>query len=387
VTRTRPAAPSAVAASLAAVDRALAEVAAGRPVVLVDDDGGTGEVRGHLVLAAETATPELVAFLVRHTSGFLCVALPDADADRLDLPAMTAPGRGLRDTAFTVTVDAAEGISTGISAVDRARTVRLLAEPGTVAADLRRPGHVVPVRARDGGVLRRPGTAEAVVDLSRLAGLRPVGVAAGLVDDDGALTGPAGIEDFCTAHGLAAVRTADLVASRRVRERQVTALAEARIPTRHGVFRAVGFEDLHTGAEHVALVLGDPSGAADVLVHVHTECLAGDVFGSLGCRCGDRLDAALAAVAREGRGVVLYLRPDEAGGGTVLPAQHPRRRAGLASQVLADLGVRAVRLLDEDPADARELDGSGIAVRRRVRPVAVLPAVVGVPPVAIEAVG
>jgi 3,4-dihydroxy 2-butanone 4-phosphate synthase/GTP cyclohydrolase II len=222
-----------------------------------------------------------------------------------------------------------------------------------------------------------------------------VGIAAGLVDDlDGTLTGGAGVAEFCAAHGLAAVRTAELVTYRRVRERQVAALAEARIPTRHGVFRAVGFEDLNTGAEHVALVLGDVTGGAvgaGVLVHVHTECLAGDVFGSLGCRCAERLDTALAAVAREGRGVVLYLRPDDAGGGAVLPAQHPRRRAGLAAQVLTDLGVRAVRLVDEDPGDARELAGDGIRVVRPVRPVPVLPAVLGEPavaaPVAVEAAG
>jgi 3,4-dihydroxy 2-butanone 4-phosphate synthase/GTP cyclohydrolase II len=361
-----------------AVERAVAEVAAGRPVVLVEEIAGAadGQVCGHLVLAAEHTTPERLAFLVRYTSGFVCVALPDADADRLDLPAMTAPGRGLRDTAFTVTVDAAEGITTGISAVDRASTIRLLAEPGTAAGDLRRPGHVVPVRARDGGVLRRAGTAEAVVDLARLAGLRPVGVAAGLVDDDGTLTGRRGVEDFCAAHGLASVRIADLVDHRRLQQRRVSAVAEARLPTRHGVFRAVGFDDAGSGAEHVALVLGDLARGEDLLVHVHTECLAGDVFGSLGCRCGERLDAALAAVAREGRGVVLYLRADDAGGGALLPGlrgvgaalspgRHaPARRAGLAAQVLAGLGVRAVRLVDDDAADARDLTAHGIRVVR-----------------------
>ena len=365
MTRTRRARRPGSPAALTAVDGALAEVAAGRPIVVLGDGGDAeGEPRAELVLAAATVTPELLAFAVRHTSGFVCVALPASRADQLDLPPMTAGGGGTTGSAFTVTVDAADGAGTGISATDRAHTIRLLADPGTGPAALRRPGHVVPVRVDGAGVLGHAGCAEAAVDLARLAGLPPAAAVCRLVNDDGTVAGRADVETFCARHGILTLHVRDLVRYRRTRERQVTAGAEARIPTSHGVFRAVGFADLHSGAEHVALVLGDPAGGGVVPVGVHTECLAGDVVGSLRCRCRARLDGALEAVAREGGGVVLYLRPEEPGGvlGTLQAHGTRSARPGLAGQLLGDLGVRAVRLLDDDAGLAAELQECGLDV-------------------------
>jgi len=366
------------------VERALAEIAAGRAVIVVDDEDRENE--GDLIFAAELATPELVAFMVRYTSGYVCVPLEEADCDRLDLPPMFHTNQDKRGTAYTVTVDARKGVSTGISASDRARTIRLLASAVSSPVDFSRPGHVVPLRAREGGVLRRTGHTEAAVDLARLAGLRPAGVLCEVVSqkDEGDMARLEELRAFADEHGLALISIADLVAHRRRTEKQVRQVAEARIPTAHGEFRAVGYESLLDGIEHVALVQGEVASGGDVLVRVHSECLTGDVFGSRRCDCGPQLDAALAAVAAAGRGVVLYMRGHEgrgiglmhklqayqlqdAGSDTVdanlelgLPAD--ARDYGTGAQILADLGVRRMTLLSNNPAKRAGLEGYGLEI-------------------------
>ncbi|WP_052407399.1 bifunctional 3,4-dihydroxy-2-butanone-4-phosphate synthase/GTP cyclohydrolase II [Allokutzneria albata] len=370
------------------IERALADIAAGRPVVVVDDEDRENE--GDLIFAAEKATPELIAFTVRYTSGYICVPLTGEDCDRLDLPPMYHSNQDVRGTAYTVTVDAKEGVSTGISAADRAHTIRLLADENAVAGDFNRPGHVVPLRAKDGGVLRRPGHTEAAVDLARMAGLRPVGVLCEIVSqkNEGEMARQDELRVFAAEHDLALISIADLIAYRRRSEKQVVRVAEARMPTVHGVFRAYGYDSLIDGIEHVALVYGEIGDGRDVLVRVHSECLTGDAFGSLRCDCGPQLDAALAMVAAEGRGVVLYMRGHEgrgiglmhklqayqlqdAGADTVdanlaqgLPAD--ARDYGTGAQILVDLGIHSMRLLTNNPAKRVGLEGYGLSVSGRV---------------------
>jgi len=370
------------------IEQAVADIAAGRAVIVADDQDRENE--GDLIFAAEKATPELVAFMVRHTSGYICVPLTESDCDRLDLPPMFHTNQDKRGTAYTVTVDAREGIGTGISAVDRARTIQLLADPSATPADLTRPGHCVPLRAREGGVLRRPGHTEAAVDLARMAGLRPAGVLCEIVSErePGEMARLDELEAFAAEHGLTLITIADLIAHRRRTEKQVHRVAEARIPTRYGDFRAVGFSSDHDEREHVALVRGEIADGEDVLIRVHSECLTGDVFASLRCDCGPQLDAALASVAAEGRGIVLYMRGHEGRGigllhklqayqlqdggqDTVdanlslgLPAD--ARDYGTGAQILVDLGVRTMRLLSNNPAKRAGLEGYGLKVLGRV---------------------
>ncbi len=374
---------------LDSIDRAIADIAAGKAVVVVDDEDRENE--GDLIFAAELATPELVAFMVRYTSGYICVPVTDTEADRLELPPMFHTNQDKRGTAYTVTVDAREGVSTGISATDRAHTIGLLAAATSSSADFTRPGHIVPLRAKDGGVLRRPGHTEAAVDLAVLAGLRPVGVLCEVVsekDPSGMARGEE-LRAFADEHGLALISIADLIAYRRRFEKLVERVASARVPLRYGEFTAHGYSSSYDDREHIAFVFGEIGDGADVLVRVHSECLTGDVFGSLRCDCGPQLDAALAAVAREGRGVVLYMRGHEgrgigllhklqayqlqdAGRDTLdanldlgLPAD--ARDYGTGAQILVDLGVRTMRLLTNNPAKRAGLEGYGLSVTGQVR--------------------
>ncbi|MBA0126571.1 bifunctional 3,4-dihydroxy-2-butanone-4-phosphate synthase/GTP cyclohydrolase II [Haloechinothrix sp. YIM 98757] len=364
--------------------RGVADLAAGRMIVVVDDEDRENE--GDIVLAAEMATAANVGFMVRHTSGVLCVPMEERRADALHLPPMTPVNEDSKGTAYTVSVDAADGIGTGISAADRAHTIRTLAGRATDPADLNRPGHVFPLRAVEHGVLRRPGHTEAAVDLARLAGLSPACVIGEIVRDDGSVASLPELTTFARQHGMAIVSIADLVEHRRRTERTLTRHAEADLPTRYGSFRAVGYQDAVSGTEHVALTYGDPAGDG-VLVRVHSECLTGDAFGSLRCDCGDQFDAALAAIAHEGRGALVYLRDHEgrgigltqklrayqlqdAGADTVdanvtlgLPVD--ARDYAPATQILADLGTRTVRLLSNNPAKEAGLSERGIGVVSR----------------------
>jgi 3,4-dihydroxy 2-butanone 4-phosphate synthase/GTP cyclohydrolase II len=370
------------------VERALADFKAGKPVVVVDDEDRENE--GDLIFAAELATPELVAFMVRYTSGYICVPITGADADRLDLPPMFHTNQDRRGTAYAVTVDAREGVSTGISATDRARTIRLLADPATNSADLARPGHVVPLRALDGGVLRRPGHTEAAVDLAILAGLSPAGVLCEIVSekDPSGMARAEELRVFADAHDLAMISIAALIAYRRRFDKLVDRVASARVPLRAGEFTAVGYSSSYDDSEHVAFVYGDIGDGMDVLVRVHSECLTGDVFGSLRCDCGPQLDAALTAIAREGRGIVLYIRGHEgrgigllhklqayqlqdAGADTIdanlalgLPAD--ARDYGTGAQILVDLGVHTMRLLSNNPAKRAGLEGYGLRITGQI---------------------
>ncbi|HET8642400.1 MAG TPA: bifunctional 3,4-dihydroxy-2-butanone-4-phosphate synthase/GTP cyclohydrolase II [Pseudonocardiaceae bacterium] len=371
------------------IECAVMAVAAGKAVIVVDDADRENE--GDLIFAAEKATPELLAFMVRHTSGYICVALTGPTCDRLDLPPMYPVSQDRLRTAYTVTVDAKEGVTTGISATDRSTTIRLLADPAATAGDFVRPGHVVPLRAKEGGVLRRPGHTEAAVDLARMAGLTPAGVLCEMVSekDPGSMALYDELEVFAADHELPIITIKDLIAYRRRFEKQVERVAEARIPTAHGEFRAVGYDSLIDGIEHIALVRGELGDGEEVLVRVHSECLTGDVFGSLRCDCGPQLDAALAAVAAEGRGVVLYVRGHEGRGiglmhklqayqlqdtghdtvdaNIALGMPADARDYGTGAQILVDLGVQSMRLLTNNPAKRIGLEGYGLRIAERVK--------------------
>ena len=368
------------------VDRAIKDIAEGRPVVVVDDANRENE--GDIILAASMATPELLAFMIRYTSGVICVPLPGAELDRLQLPLMTSQNTEHMRTAFTLSVDAREGVTTGISAADRAATIARLVDPATTAQDLVRPGHIFPLRYAEGGVLRRPGHTEAAVDLARLAGLPPAGVLAEVVNDDGTMARLPELRTFADTHDLALISIEQLIAYRRRTERQLTRQAQTRLPNAYGLWQAFGYRHDIDGTEYLALVLGDVADGADVLTRLHSECLTGDVFGSLRCDCGAQLESAMQVIAAEGRGVVLYLRGHEgrgigllsklqayelqdAGADTVdantelgLPADAREYSAG--AHMLADLGVRSVRLLTNNPAKVSGLASGGVDIAARI---------------------
>ncbi len=367
------------------VEDALADIAAGKAVVVVDDEDRENE--GDIIFAAAKATPELLTLTIRYTSGVICVPMEGRDLDRLQIPLMTSQNRERMRTAYTISVDARDGVSTGISAADRAKTIRTLCDSATEPYELVRPGHIFPLRYHEGGVLKRRGHTEAAVDLARLAGLAPAGVLAEVVNDDGTMARLPQLEVFAKEHDLKLISIEQLVEYRKRTERMVERVAETRIPNRHGLWRAFGYASAIDGGEHVALVLGDLGDGRDVLVRAHSECLTGDVLGSQRCDCGTQLDSAMSAIAAEGRGVVLYLRGHEGrgigllaklrayemqdnGSDTVdanlelgLPVD--AREYVNAAQMLADLGVSSVRVLTNNPAKVAGLSGFGIEVLGR----------------------
>ncbi|GAB2855663.1 bifunctional 3,4-dihydroxy-2-butanone-4-phosphate synthase/GTP cyclohydrolase II [Nocardioides pacificus] len=375
---------------LDSVERAIEDIAAGRAVVVVDDEDRENE--GDIIFAAARATPELMAFTIRHSSGVICVPMPGAMLDRLEIPLMTPHNKDKLRTAYTISVDARDGVSTGISAADRAHTARRLADSATEPWELTRPGHVFPLRYREGGVLVRRGHTEAAVDLARMAGLTPAGVLVEVVNDDGTMKRGPELREFADEHGLAMISIEDLVRYRRRHERHVERAAETVLPTRFGDFTAYGYRITIDNSEHIALVHGDLAGALErgepILTRVHSECLTGDVFGSSRCDCGPQLDEAMERIVAEGCGVVVYLRGHEGRGiGLVaklqayqlqdggrdtvdanldlgLPAD--ARHYGTATQILRDLGIGQVRLLTNNPAKTTSLEEFGIAVSERV---------------------
>jgi 3,4-dihydroxy 2-butanone 4-phosphate synthase / GTP cyclohydrolase II len=376
----------------ATIDEAVAVIRDGGMVVVVDDEDRENE--GDLVLAADAATPTQLAFMINHTSGVVCVPMLGEDLDRLQVPMMVARNEDPKGTAYTVSVDANEGTTTGISAADRAQTCNVLADPDATADDINRPGHVFPLRYHPGGVLRRLGHTEAAVDLARLAGRRPAGVIAEVVNVDGSMARVPDLERFCAEHALIMVTIADLVAYRRERESLVERVATAKLPTPYGDWTMIGYRSSADGTESLALLLGDPAGQPDVLVRMHSECLTGDVFRSLRCDCGAQLDLAMARIAEEGQGVIVYLRGHEGrgigllhklqayelqdnGADTVdanlalgLPAD--ARDYGTGALILADLGLSTLRLLTNNPEKRAALGGFGLSIVDRV-PVEVLP--------------
>jgi 3,4-dihydroxy 2-butanone 4-phosphate synthase/GTP cyclohydrolase II len=368
------------------VDEAVEAIARGEIVVVVDDEDRENE--GDLIMAAEHATAEKIAFFVRHTSGLICVPMTGDRLDELDIPLMVSHNTEAQRTAFTYSVDVRHGTSTGISAADRAMTIQSLIDPGTRPADLARPGHIFPLRYADGGVLKRAGHTEAAVDLARMAGLYPAGVLCELVMDDGTMARVPDLQKFSAEHGLKMISIAELIRYRRQNEKLVKRTAEARIPTEWGDFTCYGYQSLLDGEQHVAMVRGAVQGEDNVLVRVHSECLTGDIFGSLRCDCGLQLDAAMARIAEEELGVLVYLRGhegrgigighklraytlQEAGHDTVdanvelgLPIDN--REYGIGSQILVDLGITTMRLMTNNPAKYGGLEGFGLEVVERV---------------------
>jgi len=395
--------------SLSTIPEALEALRAGKPVLVADDEGRENE--GDVILSAQYATQEWLAWTIRHTSGYICAPMSNEYADRLELPPMVARNEDLRQTAYTVTVDAATGVTSGISASDRAKTLRVLGDPLSTATSVIRPGHIVPLRARDGGVRERPGHTEAAVDLMRLAGLTPVGAICEVVEDTGEMTRLPGLIALGAEFGLPVITIADLIAyivehpdaealcdgtapgeNAAPADPAVRFEVETTVPTTHGSFRMRAYHDRRTGADHVAIVSGDPA-AEGALVRVHSECLTGEAFGSLKCECGPQLDTALDTIQRHG-GVVIYLRGQEGRGiGLVnklrayrlqedgldtldanialgLPAD--ARNYEAASAILDDLGMTSVRLLTNNPEKERQLTMHGVTVSERV------PLIVGV---------
>jgi 3,4-dihydroxy 2-butanone 4-phosphate synthase/GTP cyclohydrolase II len=371
--------------AFATVEEALEEIRQGRMIVVCDDEDRENE--GDLVMAAQFVTPEAINFMVREAGGWICLALTPDRCDELGLELMTAKNESSMQTPFTVTIEARHGVTTGVSAHDRAHTMRVAADPKCGPHDLVQPGHVNPLKAKRGGVLERTGHTEASVDLARLAGLVPAGVICEVMNEDGSMARVPDLAAYCERHGLKMITIADLIAYRRRHDRLVERVVSTRLPTGFGDFEAVGYRSLVDDKHHVALVKGDVAGKADVLVRVHSECLTGDVFHSLRCDCGQQLESALSMIEQQGEGVLLYLaqegrgigllnklrayRLQEEGLDTVeaneklgLPAD--LRDYGIGAQILVDLGLSSIRILTNNPKKIRGLEGYGLSVSDQI---------------------
>ncbi len=371
--------------AFASVEEAIEDIRAGRIVVVVD--AADRENEGDLTIAAQFATPEAIAFMAKEGRGLICLCLTGERCDDLGLRMMTERNETPYGTAFTVSVEAREGISTGISAQDRSRTIQVAIDPSKDGGDLVQPGHVFPLRARPGGVLERTGQTEAAVDLARLAGLIPAGVVCEIMKDDGTMARVPDLLEFCAQHGLKLLTVADLIEYRRRHEKLVERQVTVRLPTAWGDFDAVLFKESLTGKQHVALVHGDVDGAENVLVRVHSECLTGDVFHSLRCDCGEQLDAAMKLIAEEPRGVLLYMAQEGRGIGLLnklkayelqeegldtvdanlaLGFGADEREWGIGNQILGDLGLTTIRLLTNNPKKVSGLQAFGLEVTEQV---------------------
>jgi 3,4-dihydroxy 2-butanone 4-phosphate synthase/GTP cyclohydrolase II len=369
----------------ASIEEALEDIAAGKMVVVVDDEDRENE--GDLVMAAQFVTPDAINFMTRQAGGWICLALTPERCEELDLELMAAKNESAHETPFTVTIEAREGVTTGISVHDQAHTMQVAVDPTKGAADIVKPGHVRPLRAKAGGVLERTGHTEASIDLARLAGLNPAGVICEIQNEDGSMARVDDLAVYCHKHGLKMVTIADLIAYRRRHDRLIERVVSTVLPTGFGDFQAVGYRSVVDDKHHVALVKGDVAGQEDVIVRVHSECLTGDVFHSLRCDCGEQLESALAMIEKEGQGVLLYLAQEGRGIGLLnklkayklqeegldtveanlrlgLPAD--LRDYGIGAQILVDLGLSSIRILTNNPKKIRGLEGYGLRVTDQI---------------------